>query len=239
MQNRMRILVVTSVAVLALGGCASKGWVRDLVGQKEAQIDERITQVETEVSRDGERITGVAGRVGAVETQIGQVEGQVAEQHRRVEGMGSRVDGVERAAGEAGQTSRAAMAKADGVDARVTRLWGNRYRRSVVDTVSIPFGFDRADLSDGAQTALIDVARELQANATLTVQLEGYTDSRGSREYNYTLSQRRVEAVRRFLVRQGIELDRIQSVGLGPLDDRAVPERDKRRVTVKLLTDSD
>lgn len=239
MRNRIWVLVAASGAILALGGCASKGWVRDLVGERDTRIDQRITQVETEATRESERITGVATHVSAVESHVGRVEGQVAEQAHRVEGMGARVTEVERSAAAAGGTAREAMAKVDGVDARVTRLWGNRYKRSVVDALTIPFGFDRAHLSDGAQTTLLDVARELQANATLTVQLEGYTDTRGPREYNYNLSQRRVEAVRRFLVRHGIELDRIQSVGLGPLDDRAIPDRDKRRVTVKLLTDSD
>jgi len=53
------------------------------------------------------------------------------------------------------------------------------------------------------------------------------------------LSQRRVEAVRRYLVQKGIELSRIQSIGLGVLNDPKMPDASKRRVTVKLLTLSD
>jgi len=56
----------------------------------------------------------------------------------------------------------------------------------------------------------------LQGNPTLVVELGGYTDPKGTVDYNYGLSQRRVEAVRRFLVEKGIPLSRVQAVGLGP-----------------------
>jgi outer membrane protein OmpA-like peptidoglycan-associated protein len=232
MQNRMWLWVGVSAAALMMGGCASKGWVRDLVGQKETQLGQRIGQVETQVTHEGQRIN-------TVETQVSKVETQVTEQTQRVEGMGFRVAGLEKSVADASESAKGAMAKAEGVDARLTRLWGNRYRRNVVDSVNVPFAFNRSELNDGAQTALLGVARELQANPQLTVQLEGYTDGKGGRDYNYTLSQRRVESVRRFLARQGIELDRIQSVGLGAVEDRGMRDSDKRRVVVKLLTDLD
>jgi outer membrane protein OmpA-like peptidoglycan-associated protein len=238
-QGTLWVWAAASAVLLTLSGCASKGWVREFVGGKEVQIDQRVGQVETRVAQEAQRINAVDGRVGEVATQVGKVEGQVADQAQRIEGMGFRVTKVEQSVGEAGDTARSALAKAEGVDARLTRLWSNRHKRTVVDSVSIPFAFDRFELSDNAQTALLVIARELQANPTLSVQLEGHTDSKGSRDYNYSLSERRVEAVRRFLARQGVELERIYSVGLGPVDDRGVRDRDKRRVTVKLLTDSD
>jgi outer membrane protein OmpA-like peptidoglycan-associated protein len=232
MQKRMWLWVMVSVAGLAMGGCASRGWVREHVGQKEAQIGQRIAKVETQVTQEGQRIN-------TVETQVGKVETQVTEQTQRVEGMGFRVVALEKSVTDANETAKGAMAKAEGVDARLTRLWNNRYRRNVVESINVPFGFNRSELNDGAQTALLGVARELQANPGLSVQLEGYTDGKGGREFNYSLSQRRVESVRRFLARQGVELDRIQSVGLGPVEERGVRDSEKRRVVVKLLTDVD
>ena len=71
----------------------------------------------------------------------------------------------------------------------------------------------------------------------LTVELVGYTDTKGAREYNYSLSQRRVDAVRRFLVEKGVQPSRIQAVGLGPLADPVLPEAQKRRVSARLLVD--
>lgn len=55
------------------------------------------------------------------------------------------------------------------------------------------------------------------------VRIEGHTDSRGSDEYNFALSNDRAESVLEFLVGQGVERDRLNSVGYGerkPLDFR-------------------
>jgi len=71
------------------------------------------------------------------------------------------------------------------------------------------------------------------------VKLGGFTDPKGTRSYNYALAQRRVEAVRRFLADKGVQLSRVQAIGMGPLDDRGIPDEKKRRVTVTLMVDSD
>jgi outer membrane protein OmpA-like peptidoglycan-associated protein len=131
-----------------------------------------------------------------------------------------------------------AMNKAEGVDNRLTYLWNNRYKRRPVDTIEVYFALNKADLSKGAQTALLGVVKELEASPTLLVRLGGFTDLTGTRDYNYGLAQRRVETVRRFLVEKGVDLSRVQAISMGPLDDRRIPEDKKRRVTVTLMADS-
>jgi len=126
--------------------------------------------------------------------------------------------------------------RADGVDERLTRLWSSRHKRQDVESMDVTFGFDRWELDDGAQTTLLGFIKELQANPNLTVDLTGYTDPTGGVPYNIGLSQRRVEAVRRFLVSKGVALPRIQAIGLGVLDDGALTDAQKRRVTVRLMT---
>jgi OOP family OmpA-OmpF porin len=79
----------------------------------------------------------------------------------------------------------------------------------------------------------------MEANPSLTVELGGYTDPRGSLDYNYALSQRRVDAVRRFLMEKGIQLGRIQSASLGPIAGSDVPDAKKRRVTLRLMVDQE
>ena len=46
-----------------------------------------------------------------------------------------------------------------------------------------------------------------------TAAIEGFTDSMGSEEYNQDLSERRADAVKGYLVRQGVETTRLSSVG--------------------------
>jgi OOP family OmpA-OmpF porin len=106
----------------------------------------------------------------------------------------------------------------------------------VLSVVHVRFGFNRADLDEGAEKALLAVSKELRENPFLTVDLEGSTDAAGSRDYNLKLSLRRVEAVRRFLLAKGIEYPRVLlTSGLGPLGHDKIPDDQKRRVAVKLM----
>jgi outer membrane protein OmpA-like peptidoglycan-associated protein len=140
------------------------------------------------------------------------------------------VTGAQRRAEEAAK-------KAEGVDSRLTRLWTNRFNQKPADSLEVYFTPDSIDLSDAAQTALVGVVREMEKNPAITVELGGYTDPRGALDYNYALSQRRVDAVRRFLVDKGIPLGRIQAASLGPLAGKDIPDAKKRRVTVRLMVD--
>jgi len=159
--------------------------------------------------------------------------------NQRIEELGNQIKAADQLARGANEQADAAMNRAESVDARLTRLWSNRYRQKIVDTVEIYFAFDKAELSEGAQIALLGVVEELQANPTLIVRLRGFSDLTGARDYNYSLVQRRVEAVWRFLEMKGVELSRLQEIRMGPLDRRGIPEDKRRRVTVTLLADAD
>jgi outer membrane protein OmpA-like peptidoglycan-associated protein len=214
MQRRVWIVAVLVAAPVLVSGCATRNWVRETLGQQQAVTDQRIAGIESQVREEKIRVEGMG-------TRLVRVESGVEEAARRAEAAHGRAD--------------AAFQRAEEVDQRLTRLWSKRHARQLVDSVDVTFGFDRWELSDGAQTALLGIVRELQANPALTVDLAGYTDPKGPRPYNITLSQRRVEAVRRFLVSQGVELPRINSIGLGVLEDRSIPDAKKRRVTVRLM----
>jgi outer membrane protein OmpA-like peptidoglycan-associated protein len=211
MVHMTRIAVLLPAVLMVVSGCATRDWVRDLMGKKEVEI--------------GERMDGLGNQIKTTDTNLGETT-------KLARGAGERADG-------AMAKADGAMAKAGGVDSRLTRIWSNRYNHKTVDTVEVYFGFDQADLSDGAQTALLGVVKELEANPPLVVKLGGFTDPKGTRDYNYALAQRRVEAVRRFLADKGVQLSRVQAIGMGPLGDRGTPDEKKRRVTVTLMIDSD
>ena len=183
-------LVLVAVATT---GCATKDWVNEKLGKRQAQMDERFAQVDVAVKDVG--------------TAAGTAQGR----------------------------AEAAFGRADEVNARLTRVWTGRNKRTVVETLHVQFGFDRSDLSDGAQTALLGVVKELKTNADLTVDLEGYTDPTGTREYNVGLSQRRVESVRRYLIENGTDIARIHSIGMGVLVAANAEHAKLRRVTVRLM----
>ena len=79
----------------------------------------------------------------------------------------------------------------------------------------------RYSLSSEAQEILKRKAAWLMKHPDLNVLVEGHTDERGSKEYNFALGDLRAGAVKSFLIRQGIESPRLIAVSYGnerPID---------------------
>jgi OmpA-OmpF porin, OOP family len=57
-----------------------------------------------------------------------------------------------------------------------------------------------------------------------TVSIVGHTDSTGPAEYNEGLAERRANAVREYMIQQGIEADRIEALGRGEAEPIATNE---------------
>ncbi len=91
----------------------------------------------------------------------------------------------------------------------------------------------RYSLSPEAQEILKRKATWLMNNPDLSVILEGHTDERGSKEYNFALGDLRAGAVKTFLIKQGIESPRLIAVSYGnerPIDkSKTETGREKNR----------
>ncbi len=83
-----------------------------------------------------------------------------------------------------------------------------------LDTI-VYFGFDQATLKPESRSLLLAHAERLKGTDEDDVRLEGHADERGSREYNMALGERRANAVRDFLVLQGVQRDTIEVVSYG------------------------
>jgi peptidoglycan-associated lipoprotein len=79
----------------------------------------------------------------------------------------------------------------------------------------IYFGFDQWDLSPAARAILGTKVEILRTAPAITLRVEGHADERGSDEYNLALSNRRASEVKRFLVQQGVDANRLEVVGYG------------------------
>jgi outer membrane protein OmpA-like peptidoglycan-associated protein len=88
-------------------------------------------------------------------------------------------------------------------------------RGLIVNMSDVLFDTASANLKPGAREKLSRVAGVLLAYPGLSVDVEGHTDSVGSDDYNQSLSERRAEAVRSYLIRQGIPRESVDAVGLG------------------------
>lgn len=76
------------------------------------------------------------------------------------------------------------------------------------------FEYDSSVLTSEARAALTAHAEFLKSNSQ-NVRLEGHADERGTREYNMALGERRANAAADFLVLQGIDRARIETVSYG------------------------
>lgn len=89
---------------------------------------------------------------------------------------------------------------------------------------TVYFDTRKAKIKPVSFALLDDVARALADHPTISVRIEGHTDSQGSDRFNLTLSQRRAEAVRTYLIAKGIEQGRMVAKGYG----ERVPIADNR-----------
>jgi outer membrane protein OmpA-like peptidoglycan-associated protein len=244
MRTRSVAIMVAALSLIA-SGCATKKFVREEVGKSEAKLGADVGRVEGDLGQEKAKTVALTDQLGQTKTQVQQVDARATEatalakaaQGRADEGL-TRAGQAQARADEAHTSATQASAKADETSARLTRLWTNRNKRVPGESVAILFRFDRADLDDRGQTALLELSKQLQENPNLVVELEGYTDSTGDGPYNIQLSQRRAEAVRRFLVEKGVEIHRIHSIGLGdikPSADNTTPKgrEQNRRVMVR------
>jgi peptidoglycan-associated lipoprotein len=89
----------------------------------------------------------------------------------------------------------------------------------------------RYSLSPEAQEILKRKATWLSKNPDLNVIIEGHTNNRGSKEYNFALGDRRAGAVKSFLIRHGVESPRLIAVSYGNerLTDTSKTEKGKEK----------
>jgi outer membrane protein OmpA-like peptidoglycan-associated protein len=81
---------------------------------------------------------------------------------------------------------------------------------------NIFFESDKAELLQESRSELERLIAFLRQQPTVTITLEGHTDSTGSRMHNITLSQLRAEAIKKYLTAAGIHADRLRAIGYGP-----------------------
>jgi peptidoglycan-associated lipoprotein len=100
------------------------------------------------------------------------------------------------------------------------------------------FAVDQSTLDAQAQQVLSQQAQWLNANVQYSAIIEGHADEQGTREYNLALGERRANAVREFLISQGVAGNRLRTISYGkerPLQicsDESCYRQNRRAVTV-------
>jgi outer membrane protein OmpA-like peptidoglycan-associated protein len=231
---------------LLVTGCATKKFVQEEIGKSQQRVGAEVGRVDRALDEEKARVEGLQKGLGETRAATEDAARKASEAAALASQAASRANEASTKATDAaaradaaGATAKEALGKATETDQRLTKLWASKDKRTLTETLQVQFAFDKWVLDDGAQTRLLALAKQLQEQPQLSLELEGYTDSTGASAYNIQLSQRRAEAVRRFLVEQGVELPRIHSIGLGDIrpvaDNKTRQGRDQnRRVMVRL-----
>ena len=95
----------------------------------------------------------------------------------------------------------------------------------------IYFTFNSIDIQQNEETKLNDILKTLKENPNMKVTVTGWSDTKGSVAVNKRISRQRAETVKTWLVKNGIEANRITAIGNGSDDTQ---DADKaRRVETK------
>jgi peptidoglycan-associated lipoprotein len=87
------------------------------------------------------------------------------------------------------------------------------FRQNVGDRVY--FDTDMSNIREDGRATLAKQAEWLKKYTNYPITIEGKCDERGTREYNLALGERRANAVRQYLMAQGVPADRVKTISYG------------------------
>ena len=141
--------------------------------------------------------------------------------------------------------SQAAEAQAESqrLAAALQDLQAAQTSRGIVLTLDdVLFDTGRAQLKSGAQRSLDQIAAFLNENPERRVQVEGFTDSQGTDDYNLELSQSRADAVAMAIIQRGIDAQRVRALGYGeefPVASNTSPGSRQLNRRVEIIVSND
>jgi len=226
---RGSVLLSTALAFgfLFETGCATKKYVKQQIDPVSGRVDEL-----TEVSKRNENA-------------IKDVDSRAQSGIQSVQAKANEVDqkalAADQKALEAQNMAKNADTKITSVETRFNQKISNIDSYKPVDNASVKFKFNHSDLTDEAKAALDQIATKVKGSKGYVLEIQGFTDSKGTEDYNLVLSQKRSESVVRYLAEQHqIPLFRMFILGLGEskqVEDNKTKEgrEANRRVEINLL----
>jgi outer membrane protein OmpA-like peptidoglycan-associated protein len=115
-------------------------------------------------------------------------------------------------------------------------------RGLIVSMPDVLFDFNKYSLKPEARERLARISGIILAYPDLKLAIEGYTDSIGTEDYNQTLSEKRADSVRGYLISSGVKPDSVSATGLGkanPVADNSTALGRKLNRRVEMIVSGD
>ena len=224
---KRQFAIVVTAAALATGlstGCASKGYVKDRVGQ----VNDKVESISKTLEETQERTRKNEAAIAEANQKITQVDQKAT----------AGVTAATTAAAGAKTAADGAASKAEAVEKATKRIL---YQVTISEDQG-NFKLGEAALPEDAKARIDEVVQELKANPNgAYIEIEGHTDNTGAKEYNDKLGLERAEAAKRYLYEvHQIPLHRISVISYGQ-DKPVAPNTTRegraknRRVVIKVL----
>ena len=225
-----KTLIAFSMLAFAAAGtsaCATKGFVRNQVGQVSSKVDTL-----------GQSLEQTQERTRQNEARIGEVDSKAGAAQSAADSAASAAGTADGKAVSAADAARTAMTKAEEIDKTSKRI----VYEVVLSEDQGNFKFGAAALPDAAKAKLDELVSQLKADPKgAYFEIEGHTDNVGDKVYNEKLGQERADAVKRYLYEaHQIPLHKMNVISYGeykPAADNKTKEgrAQNRRVVIRVL----
>ncbi len=224
--NRTSLVICLAASMVATVGCSSKNYVKS----QTTPLINKTNELDDLTAKNSKDIKDVDARAQA-----------------GIQAVNAKTVEVEQKTQVASQNAQQAQQMADAANGRVgvlTNTVANLDNFHAVAETSVKFGFNRDNLTPKSKEALDQLAGQIASTKGYLIALEGGTDSVGSADYNYDLSQRRANSVIQYLAtKYNVPAHKIYVIGLGkdkPVEDNKTKagRADNRRVDVRLMTNT-
>ena len=255
----MKIVITAGALALSLigTGCATKKYVAKTI----APVEQRVTGAETKNTEQDKQIASQATdiqeldrdlsrekeRLNDVDTKATQAGQAAKAADRKAEGAQKSAEGDQKSADGAQESADGAQKSADGTRTFAEQGFG-RVDRSIealnkfqmIKSETILFAVNQDKLTKDAKAQLDELGRQASGIERYVIEVQGFTDKTGPAEFNDGLSERRAQAVARYLTNEHrVPLRSVAVLGAGyaqPVGDDKTRDgrKQNRRVEVKL-----
>jgi OOP family OmpA-OmpF porin len=190
------------VVVFMTAGCATKKFVRQSIQESVQPLQANLNKVDQKTDQNAEQIRDVDRRS---ESGIAQAQNAADQAHQAA-------TTADQHAQVAQQVGEKGLAQANEAQEMVNNI--DNYKPAQQATVL--FALNKSTLTTEDKQRLDQLVQTVKTLKHYVIEVQGYTDSTGSKAYNLQLSQRRADAVVRYLTLNGdIPLVKIHNLGYG------------------------
>jgi OmpA-OmpF porin, OOP family len=206
--SRMMVVALGPMLLLSTGCIATRKYVRNTT----TPLDSRITKVDQKVDQK------TAQNAQDIRNLDDKTEAGISSAQNSADKANQAAGVADQHAQQANQLAEQGVTEAN----KAQEMVNNFDNYQAEQRATILFALNKATLTQSDMQRLDQLAQTVGSLKHYVIQIQGYTDKTGPKEYNLQLSQKRANAVIRYLTTNGkVPLVRIYSMGYGESDPAA------------------